>query len=176
MSYDNSEGIDPNFNPFERTIKTTINGIDYYGKKVTDLTVFANYYYMWVKLYNDPGVLLKTTNMPMFEQRSDGIYLFFPELGIPVPNSECETACKSAQDKLKNVGLYHADLYDGNNRYNCTNVRKVGEEYYPIDVYKIYAINHSHKGGIGKKHKTKKLRKNIRKRIKTKAKKRKITY
>jgi hypothetical protein len=89
---------------------------------------------------------------------------YFPELGIDVPSAECLIACNYAQQQLVNLGLYHTDLN------NCTNVKKLGNLYYPIDTNKITTITleqkhqlqqqyHQQQQQAGRKRKSKKMRK-----------------
>jgi hypothetical protein len=130
---DNDEGIDNNFDAFSPT-ETFVgeNGNKYYKKaSLSQPTGQHNSVNMWNYLYgSQTGALLKLTFDAVYHDGFD----YFPELGIDVPSAECLIACNYAQQQLVNLGLYHTDLN------NCTNVKKVGNLFYPIDTNKIIMI------------------------------------
>ena len=69
-------------------------------------------------------------------------------------NQNHEIACEKAQNFLETKGYYHTDLYhlnkqDGSIHYNPTNVRQIGNNYYPIDMDKIITL--TQKGCIRKR-------------------------
>lgn len=101
---------------------------------------------------------------------------YFPNIGTQV-NQNHEIACQKAQNFLKSKGYYHTDLYhlnkqDGSIHYNPTNVRQIGNNYYPIDMDKIITL--PQKGGIRKRKRKyniksyKKQKKQRKKKSKTK--------
>lgn len=110
------------------------------------------------------------------EALHDELYDYFPNIGTQV-NQDHTQACKEAQEFLESKGYYHTDLYhvnkhDGSIHYNSTNVRQIGNNYYPIDMDKIITL--SKKGGIRKRKRKyniksyKKQKKQRKKKSKTK--------
>jgi hypothetical protein len=150
---------------FQETVSININGKTYYGKKIISEENAKSSFDMWNTLYNrDNGLLLKINETPLMNHiYNNEEYLFFPELGNEVTEN-CKNACKIAQEKLENIGYFHTDLYY-NDYYNCNNVRKVNEDYYPIDFFKIVKIDT--RGGKRKKTRKNKKGKKIKKRKKT---------
>lgn len=132
--------LDSSFDPFaivETYIDPTTNYKYYKKQSISKPNENHHAVNIWNYLYgSQQGALLKLPYDAVFvyDNESGKGYDYFPELGIDVPNSECLIACYYAQFALKNLGLYHTDLN------NCTNVRKVGDIYYPIDTNKIYPI------------------------------------
>lgn len=154
---------------FQETVSININEKTYYGKKIISPENAIYSFNMWNTLYNpDNGLLLRINETPLMNHiYNNEKYLFFSELGNEVTEN-CKNACKIAQEKLENIGYFHTDLYY-NDYYNCNNVRKVNEDYYPIDFFKIVKIDS--RGGKRKKTRKNKKGKKIKKRKKTKRKK-----
>jgi hypothetical protein len=153
---------------FQKTVSININGKTYYGKKIISPENAQHSLDMWNTLYNpDNGLLLRISDHPLMNHiYNNEKYLFFPELGNEVTEN-CKNACKIAQEKLENIGYFHTDLYY-NDYYNCNNVRKVNEDYYPIDFFKIVKIvKIDSRGGKRKKTRKNKKGKKIKKRKKT---------
>ena len=132
--------LDTSFDPFaevETYIDPTTNYKYYKKQSLSKPNENHHAVNIWNYLYGSQlGALL---NLPydavyVYDNELGKGYDYYPELGIEVPNSECLIACYYAQFALKNLGLYHSDLN------NCTNVRKVGDIYYPIDTNKIYLM------------------------------------
>jgi hypothetical protein len=94
---------------------------------------------MWEFFYGNDGVLLKLNNLPFYISELDGTYIFLPKLGNAVSEEICKEACKKAQKSLNKVGYMHIDLYT-EDYHNCTNVRELNGNYYPIDMLKIIPI------------------------------------
>lgn len=124
-----NDGMDLTMDPFAQTILINMYGNNYYKKKsLSQPKGIHSSVNMWNYLYgNQTGRLLRLPYDAKYIDKYDN----FPELGIEVPQPECAQACIIAQQKLNAIGLYHTDLN------NCTNVRKVGDDYYPIDTDKI---------------------------------------
>lgn len=105
----------------------------------------------------------------------DELHDYFPNIGTQV-NQNHEIACKKAQNFLETKGYYHTDLYhknhDGSIHHNSTNVRQIGNNYYPIDMDKIITL--TQKGGVRKRKRKyniksyKKQKKQRKKKSKTK--------
>uniref|UniRef100_A0A6C0BVC8 Uncharacterized protein n=1 Tax=viral metagenome TaxID=1070528 RepID=A0A6C0BVC8_9ZZZZ len=153
---------------FQETVSININEKKYYGKKIISPENAQYSLDMWNTLYNpNTGLLLRINETPLMNHiYNNEKYLFFSELGNEVTEN-CKNACKIAQEKLENIGYFHTDLYY-NDYYNCNNVRKVNEDYYPIDVFKIVK---KLDGGKRKKTNRKKTKRKKTKRKKTKRKK-----
>ena len=137
-------GLDLDYNPFPTTELVNIGGNNYYKKPSSGAYSAQS----WNYLYGSTGVLLRL-NLQAYSQDGND---YFPLLGDDVPPQECYSACQIAQQKLNNIGLTHIDLFDGKGNYNCTNVRKVNGDYYPIDMMKIIQVQH---GGRRKNKKAK---------------------
>ncbi len=154
---DDNINIDMEFNneyeDFQDAIPVTYNDNEYYSKYFNSTTNALASNDMWIILYNEPGLLLQTRIMPILSE--DYHYVLFPKLGNCV-NTNCKTACRIAQKKLMDVGYYHTDLYENNGYYNCSNVREINGDYYPIDTIKI--IRNTYRGGSKKKFKQKSKR------------------
>jgi hypothetical protein len=158
-------GLDPDFDPFSTSELVNINGNYFYKKPSVPSSVNS-----WNYLYGSAGLLLRL-NLQAFSQNGED---YFPALGEDVPKNECNVACQRAQQKLNNVGLTHIDLFDGRGYYNCTNVRKVNGDYFPIDMIKItqkggklnYKKSKSRKSKKSKSRKSKKSKSRKNKRAK----------
>lgn len=153
-------GLDPTINPFAPSVLININGNNYYKKQsLSQPNENHSSVNVWNYLYgNQYGKLLPLSYNAEYFNGED----YFPELGIEVPPPECAQACISAQKKLNEVGLYHTDM-------NCTNVRKVGDEYYPIDTNKIIMMQQEKMqqllGGKSRKGKSKRIKKGKSKKV-----------
>ena len=164
--------FDDSILPFEETQKVEIDNNIYYKKSHNN----NNNLYLWNELYGHQGKLLRLNLEAFTDQKG---YDYFPELGEEVNGSnECFAACKKAYEKLLAIGYKHIDLFDKDtNWYNCSNVRKLNNEYYPIDVSKIMFLGgkktkkrNKNKTKKRNKNKTKKRNKNKKQKSKSKAK------
>lgn len=128
----------------------------YYKKKIREGDTTEK---MWNILYGEGGILYQLDKLPFSIREFDGTYLYLPKLGNAVPNEKCKEACMEAQQRLKDIGYIHIDLYNKvDDFYNCTNVREIDGEYYPIDMMKIEKIMKSEKGGKRTRKKSRKRR------------------
>ena len=168
--------ITDTLNPYQSVSTQHINGIKYYIKTHTTGEPVK----IWNDLYGEKrGKLLKYKDAVYQDSLS-----YFPELGTSVIEQEkhaCSHVTELAQYYLEEIGYHHTDLYNSDEygnitHYNCNNVRRYGDRYYPIDTEKIVKLSN---GGNKKRKTNQKSRKakktNTKKAKKTNTKKAKKT-
>ena len=147
------DGLDPHFNPFSKVSLFVYDGTRYYKKNT-----HAGSVDLWNELYGHDGIYTAELGRS-YVANYDGKDGYFPELGLEVDSSDPNflEKCKAAYETLLSHGYHHNDLYNDNSnpKYcNPTNLRKIGDKYYPIDTSKIM---HTFAYG-GKKRHTKRKR------------------
>lgn len=128
------ELIDPNFAAYENdSTFEEINNIPYFVKQQLHKSDRSTR--LWNTLYSHLQLPVAFT----FQGHD-----YYPKMGDDVPINECKKACQVAQETLIRHGYFHTDLFEINDEnelyYNCTNVRKVGNNYYAIDMDKIIPL------------------------------------